>query len=501
MKITLYLRSLYVMGACAILLLTGCGVSNNFTFTTQPGACPEGNNNAPYCMSVTITNGGGGAQNIINSTSFPISNFVVNVTGASNIQTPSNNTATMDPNECTTKEIKPGSDCTFFLKINNEAYPTTTTETITINMTYTVKNDLFGGGGSTYSNSLTIYQVTNLYIIQKNGYLITANAAQTNTRLIESTDVPNSSAIDTNSFGFLYIGGNNGIYQYGDQSTSKSIATSTQGGGVSNLFTFSTNLYAAGLTTSPPVWIYSLAGESWSSTTYSPSTTSLIPNANTVEPDGNAFYLANANQVISCQLGGTDTSCEQEGANLPGVQTLAFTQVESGLYTGLYAGTSGTVGPSFGLFVESGVRGTTTAQWIQVTISGGGFVPNTLSSTVSNGNLYAGDISGNIWFINSSSSTPNIATQFLSGSAVGDGAITNMLVDNLASILYFIVQQPSATTPGTFTYALYSCSTATASSCPATLIQAPNTFPAISSQVVGLNIGSQLVSSLSSQPN
>jgi len=484
--------NLLIPGICAVaLLLTGCGANNNFTFTTSPGACPNGMTNAPYCISVTITNNGNG-QNFINSTTAPISNLVVDVSGASNIQTPTNSTSTIDPNGCTTKTLNPGSSCTFFLKISSEAYSTTTTETISINMTYTIKNTLFGAGSS-YSNSFTIYQVTNLYIMQGNGNLIIANAAQVNSLIAESTDTTNNTAVDTNSFGFLYVGGNNGVYQYGNSLTAPSIGT----GGSSNLFTLSTNLYIAGNSPTPAVAIYSLAGESLSSSAYLINST-LTPNANSVSPDGTEFYLANSNQVISCPIGGANPACVPEGVNLPGVQTLAATNVDVPPFTGLYAGTNGTSSIlGSGLFAESGTSGTPTAQWIQVTQNTGGIIGSILSSTVNNGNLYAGDISGNIWFISNASTTPLVATQFLNGTAVNGGGITNMVIDSVASILYFIVRLPSTTTPGAFTYTLYACST-TSTSCTPSVASG---IPPMTNSVVGLNIGSQLVSSLTSQPN
>ena len=485
-KTILSLRSLFglmIMGVCAIVLLTGCGVSNNFTFSSQTGACPKGPNNAPYCISITMNNNGG-AQNWINSTTFPISNLVVNVSGATNIQTPSNNASTMDPNGCTTKTLNPGSSCTFYLKISNEAYPTTATENININMTYTINNSLFGSG-STYSNSFTIYQVTNLYIMQNSGNLIIANAAQINTFQAESLDTSNSTAVDTNSYGYLYIGGNDGIYQYGNESTSTSIAsTAPQNAG--NLFTLGANLYAAGIGSSPTVGIYSLANRSWESTSYT-STVPFMLNVNSVAVDGSEFYLATSNQVLSCPIGGTNPTCKEEGVNLSNVQTIAATNVDVQPFTGLYTGTSN------GLFAESGAFGTKTAQWIPVKTNIGNNIESTVSSTVTNGNLYAGDISGNIWFISSSSTTPLVANQFLNGALVNSGSITNMVVDNVAALLYFIVKS------GT-TYTLYACSIATPATCT-NLQKAPSTFPTITNPVVGLNIGSQLVSSLSSQPN
>ena len=106
---------------CGLLLvLSACGLQNNITVTTNAGSCPNNVNNAPYCMAVTLQSGGGG-QNWITNTNYPITDLTVSVSGATNILTPSSNSS-LDPNGCTTSNINPGNSCTFYLKINQNIF-------------------------------------------------------------------------------------------------------------------------------------------------------------------------------------------------------------------------------------------------------------------------------------------------------------------------------------------------------------------------------------------
>jgi hypothetical protein len=293
-----------------ILALGGC--SNQTTITTEivQGICPNGVNGAPYCMQVEVNNTAG--QTWITNSSFPISNLSFIINGAGNIQTPSTNQSAMDPNNCTGSSIAPGGNCTFYMKISFESYATTTTENINVTMNYNLNNSLFGDSSSTGSSSFTIYEVTNLYAAQSNGYVSIHNLTGSTNFFAESYGDPiNTSASDTSSYGILYLGGNVGIYQVGYESqsytSSSSISPDSFSGITTNLFTLSSNLYA---TPGMSVWTYGFSAATWSSSAVYTLGSNLQPNANAVSPGG-VIYLATSNQVFTCGSGATTTtSCK-----------------------------------------------------------------------------------------------------------------------------------------------------------------------------------------------
>lgn len=145
------------------IMLFGCGgVENNIVISTAQGECANNTNNSPYCMSVTVKNNPDG-QNFINSHNFSIKNLTIQTIGADNISTPATDATTMDPNQCTSKTIVPGSQCTFYIKINKESNPVSEAQPVTLKLNYTINNQLFGDSTNNQSSEITIYQITNLY--------------------------------------------------------------------------------------------------------------------------------------------------------------------------------------------------------------------------------------------------------------------------------------------------------------------------------------------------
>lgn len=477
---------LLILLSTYILLLTGCGQNTGITLNATPGQCPNGPPNAPYCMGVQIINSGGGTggQQWITSTNFPISNFSLSINGASNILSPATSSST-DPNNCSGTNVAPGSSCTFYLKISNEAYSTLTTENINITLSYNVKDQLFGPG-TTSSTSFTVYEVTNLYAISQNGYVNIINSIgsdsniNNNTYYAESNDTLYSSAADTNSFGYIYLGGGLGIYQLGaesgNESTSLSISPSSFSGITNNLFTQAGNLYASPLgSNSPTIWSFSLANQTWGTTAaYQLGNTSLVNNANAISPSG-VIYLATPNQVFSCgtTTAGTSTNCATEGASTSSqgaIATIAFPNSGSTPFTGLYIGTNN------GLYAESGTLGTTSSSnsWVPVTETGLSTPIPAINVMASyNGTLYAGDVSGNLWQLESSTTTPSASI-----AATLPGAITAIGIDSVANILYLVSNNTL------YGWVIGSSSAPT------------NTGITFSSPIVGLNIASQLVTSI-----
>jgi hypothetical protein len=492
--------------ASITFFLTACGQSNNVTFTTQMGTCPKAvNPQAPYCLSVTLTNNGNN-QNVITSTAFPISelSMVVNST-VTNVQTPSTNSA-LDPNNCMGSTIVPGASCTFYLQLTGENYPVTSTENVDITLNYSLNNNLFGGGQSA-STPFTVFEVTNLYILQSGTQ--GTSTGTTNVGLIgaynssgltgsfttaEVGDAPVSLAVDNKAYGYVYIGGASlGVYAYGNGDTVGSIVPSGDSGGISiggasNLFTSSNLLYIAAMNAAG-IYSYNLGTQTFDSTIAYRSGATYLNNTN-AQSTVPVFYLVDGtNQVNACTNITSPSSCTPEAIVLDNINALGFLSLSSALgYTGLYAGTSD------GLYLETIPTGGTAISpkntWTKLTVSGGG-VMSSISRIVTdvNNNLYAGDSSGNIWYVSSAATTsdPIVATQFSSSAA--SGSITAMAVDNFGSVLY-------VTTDNNL---LYSCSisTVTANSC--TLAAPPNSnggiLPTPANPVVGMVIGSQLLSS------
>src|SRR6185437_12576375 len=324
---------------CSTLILSACGGNTSLSYAFQQGSCPNGVNRAPYCMAVTVSNNGGGGQTWITSSSYGVSALSITTVGAPNVQTPSTSKSAMDPNNCTGSTIAPGGNCKFYLKINYESFPTTSSEAVNVNITYNLNNNLFGGGSSGGTSSFTIYEVSNLYAAQSNGWVGIFNVSNKggNNVLAESAlDPINTSATDTSSYGFLYLGGNNGIYFLGNESGSESagasISPSTFSGATNNLFTFSSSLYAVLATkSSSSVWLYTLATQTWGTSATFSLGTQAQPNANVISAGG-TLYLAGANQVFTCSSSSGSTSsssCTNDGVgtatNGPGtINALAF---------------------------------------------------------------------------------------------------------------------------------------------------------------------------------
>ncbi|MCC2644795.1 MAG: hypothetical protein K0R94_573 [Burkholderiales bacterium] len=475
---------------CSVPVLSGCGSGNTaLSYTFLQGSCPGGVNKAPYCMAVTLNNSSGGGQTWITSSSHGISNLTISTTGAQNIQTPSTS-PTMDPNNCTGSTIAPGGNCTFYLKINYESFATTSNEPVNVNLNYTVNDTLFGDGNSGGSSTFTIYQVTNLYAAQSNGYVgifNIVNPAGTNFLAESASDPINTSATDTSSYGFLYLGGNNGIYvlgnESGNESSSPSISSGVFSGAVSNLFSFSSSLYAVPSTlTSSSIWSYTFSTQTWATSSTYNLATAIVPNAYALS-SGGLIYLASKNQIFICGGGsGSSTNCSPDGVSTnsgsgPGnVNAIAFPNSGSSPFTGFY------VGGTNGLFAESGTASSQNNTWVAVPgITAG----NSITAMTSfNSNLYAADNMGNIWYVPNTyvagSTIPPAATL----AANVSGSISAIIVDGVGGILYFATTSGGSST-------VYGCNISASPSTCKPVPSSSSLYP-----VVSLSIASQLVSGI-----
>ena len=466
--------------ALGVFMLTGCGSSNNVTFTTQGGQCANQTNTGPYCMGIVIQNNSGstGGQNWINSTNFPISQISYTISGVTNVLTPATNAAgatnSMDPNNCAGSTIQPGGTCEFYVQINKEAFGVLSQESVNISISYTVNDTLFGGSTNTGNANITLYELTNLYIGQKNGYMNVYNNAWSNYGHVESADTIAAIAADNNNFGNIYLGGDLGVYPFGITSNAiagSSISSSTYPTGSNNLFSTGASLYVAQLSGSyNAINSYSFSGESWGAQPYGSSNFSgtQFPNANAYT--GSNTYIATSNGIIVC-ISGSSNTCQNEGIigiNGTIITSLAYLGNSTATTSGLYAGTNN---PTGGLFYESGSTPNQLATWAQVT--GESHAIATMTSSTSNNEVYVGDAIGNVLYIGSESPT----TAYMLGE-VGE-SISSMVYDSNGEIIYV------ATTSNQ----LYACDPAGAGCVNTYTIQYSGT-------VKGMTIGSMLVDSL-----
>jgi len=462
-----------------LFILTGCGSSNNVTFTTQGGQCANQTNTGPYCMGIVIQNNSGstGGQNWINSTNFPISQISYTISGVSNVLTPATNPAgstnSMDPNNCAGSTIQPGGTCEFYVQINGEAFGVESVENVNINISYTVNDTLFGGSTNTANANITLYELTNLYIGQNNGYMNVYNNAWSNYGHVESADTIAAIAADTNNSGNIYLGGGLGVYPFGitiNAAAGSSISPSTYPTGSNNLFSIGPSLYVAQLSGNyNAINSYSFSGESWGTQPYGTSTFTgkQVPNANAYT--GSNTYIATSNGITAC-LSGSSNTCQNEGImGINGtITSLAYLGNSTATTSGLYAGTNN---PTGGLFYESGSTPNPSATWTQVT--GESHAIAAMTSSTSNNEIYVGDAIGNISYIDSGSPT----TAVLLGNVTE--SISSMVYDSNGEIIYV----------ATISNQLYACDPAGSGCNNSYTIQNSGT-------VTGMAIGSMLVDSL-----
>ncbi len=463
-----------------LLVLNACSVQPNIAAVTTPGNCPNGQSNAPYCIAVQVQNNPNG-QNWISSTNYPFANLTVTTSNSSNILTPSNSSA-LDPNHCTSSGslIAPGSSCTFYLQISSELYAVESTIPVSINIQYTLNNDLtsvFTGstsGGTTYNYTFWLYEHVNLYAVQLTGTNnITVYSTNSNNIPIinaytaESTNSGvniYSTTTDNSTYGYLWLGTNSGIQSFGNGNANSASSNPSSGNfSFTNLFTSQPSpiestptqtMYAA---SNSSLYEFNFPSSSWES--YPANTPAVLSNINAF---GNGYpVLASSNQVYV--IGTTTSSFEGVTLSPASINALGFATTHVAGYTGLYAGTSN------GLYVESGTSFPSSSNtWVLVSTIGSTSIVTI--TTDDSGNVYVGTSGGNIYIINAVSS-PTTATLF--GNFVSTGVVPQkMIFDNIGNILY-VASNGS----------VYTC---TNSSCQ--LLGALGT----STNVVGLAIGSSL---------
>lgn len=493
--------------------LTACGFTNSVSITTTPGDCPNSESTlAPYCMSVTVQNAGGEStgQNYISSTNYPIQINGITVTGATNINTPQNNVGSMDPNGCMTTQLNPGKQCVFYMQLTGEQFGVNNIESVNVTVNYNVNNSflsgLFNAGSNrTSATSFTVYEITNLYTVMSNsifngsqaqnqGFLWEYNAVCGQGSIvcdgrIESADYVNTIGVDNSTFGYVYLGGANGIYQYGVESTSSSISP---GGlnGANNLFAVGSTLYATGASTGGAgVWTYSLSNLNWNNTNsvvYSSGSTLFVKNASAMSSStyyfvgqtGSGNNAINNTTVYACtnNTGGTTGSCNSEGVNAQSaISSIGYIVGAPTPYTGLFIGTQN------GIYAESGTTPSSSATW---TFESGTNNPITAMTTDGGSNLFAGDNLGNIWLINSN--TPTTLTKIVLDSQT-NGPILGLKYDINGNTLYFA----SANSSNNYVSNgyIYSCPLSSSMTCNSVTA----VVKGMNGIFAGMGIGSQLI--------
>lgn len=434
-----------ILGAATLLMLVGCGgVNNNISFSLNSGGCADGTANAPYCMAVTIQNNAGG-QNFITSTNFPIQNLSFSVTGPNNVNYPVGSGSAMDPNGCVSSTVAPGGTCTFYLQLTGESAPVGPKVPVTVNVSYTINNTLFGGSNTTASSSFTVYEYPAVVISSQTG----GNAQRYTNNTIYPVYNAESAAINPvanaqdNYYGFLYLIGNGNIFASGTESFSYNITTES-GTTLSNI----NNMLTIGNTLYPIVnngTIYSSRVNPLSSITWSLLYSAVITP--TITPNQavfgiNNFYVTNNGQVFSCSLnsGSSQSGCSAEGvsttvqAGLGSINVIAYSPLGSGL-TGLVIGTT------TGLYAESGSSNSPSNLWSVVSYNSLP-ITNSVAKIVSdsNQNLYIADSNNNIYQLSPGSGTT--AKLLTNMSISGTNQIQSMVYDNAGNVLY--VATPNA---------------------------------------------------------
>ncbi|MDD3267030.1 MAG: hypothetical protein PHC75_07630 [Burkholderiales bacterium] len=418
------------------IFLASCGAQGNITFDLMPGNCSDGTTNAPYCMGVQIQNNSSG-QNYINSTNYPINNLVVSVSGANNIQYPTNSGSSLDPHGCLGSTLGAGATCVFYLKLTGESLPVGTSAPISLVANYNVKNQLFGGGSQSASSTSTFYQIPNMIVTNTNGVAKNySNDSFSSTYSIESKDSSQLNALTTDSYyGFLYAASQNGLYLSGNQTYAYNKTESV--GPFTNVIVSSGTVYPVNSSSLGKVYYASVNPLS---SIYWANYSSNVPNnilPGVMTASGGNLYIATPSQVYQCNNSSISSSNCMVDANASpngSINTLGFsnsigTSSQGDNLTGLVMGTTG------GLFVESGLINAPSAnRWMQVT--NGDFVSITASIQkiiVDNlGNVYAIDSGFNIYEIPAGGGNKaNLLTTLATS-----GSVAAATYDNAGQILY-----------------------------------------------------------------
>ncbi len=493
-----------IVTSSIMLIINACSNGNgggNVSVNTTNGSCPNGTN-APYCMAVQLVNNGTG-QNYINNTNFPISNirFVVNAPN-NNLSSPANS-PDLDPNKCQNSVINPGSNCTFYLRLNQTATAVSAIGSANVTINYNINNSMYNNSTSTGSFTFSLYELTNLYTTynsagQTNFDAINGAWSVTGYILNQTTNV---STVDTTKTGLLYFGTIQGITAYDISNNYLSQILSPSGATViTNLLSNQINLFTtvqsqdsdlfdfSSLSSSPLSW---LSGGSIALPTYTAYNTSASSNSGSfyVVESSNSSNRIPTNSVDACipsnSTGSVTYICNLESTPIPTVTSIySLLFVSSSLsannFTGLFAGADN------GIYAETTSNAWKPFNFVPVATEQINSLVELAGIAEANGNyILAGSNTGKFWLINESeiSSTNAMAI----GSLPVPQPIKFMVYDQLASLSVSAAIVYVATNDS-----LYGCSfnltTLTVVCNP--LLQAP--IPGI----VGLNIGSSLNSNL-----
>ncbi|MBX9597841.1 MAG: hypothetical protein K2X04_04605 [Burkholderiales bacterium] len=426
------------------LIVVACGVQNNITFSTQTGNCADGTSNAPYCMGVTIQNNSGG-QNWITNTSFPVNDLALNLSGPSNVGYPSSQGSNFDPNNCLGSSISPGESCTFYLWLQGESAAIGQKPAVGLTANYSINDTLFGGGSTTASASLTVFELPTLLISTSTGWVESYNVnngfSSYSIYRGESENVANAYTND-NYYGFLYLAGNNGIYLSGNGNyVLNSTNTSTSIRGASNLLINGQTIYAVPTTGTLATSIYNAGIQqltfNWQ--TYASGLSNVATNVSAI--NGSRIFVGQSNtpSVFVClNLTGSTTNCIAEGTPVPGASSLNVLAYSNlGTANGGQIALTGVVaGANNGLWVESGTVGTATNLWLPVYLSATQPVANSIRKITADSslNLYIVDAYNNFYIMKVNGG--NSATQMTNWTLPSGTLVAAMVYDNTGQTLY-----------------------------------------------------------------
>ncbi len=423
------------------LLLVACSGNANIQFSSQMGQCKDGITQAPYCMAMTIQNNAGG-QNWINSTNFPISNLSLAVGGVNNVNYPTSQGSLYDPNNCLGGTISPGGQCTFYMQLSSESAPVGSHLPVIVTASYTINDTLFGGlsgsGNSSGSSSTTVYETPALMLSSTQGWIESYSIFGLGLPYRgESSEYTAYVAANDNYYGFLYLGGNNGIYFSNESgyvgNATKSSSTLT---GAGNLTVSGTTIFATpiNISTLPGIYSAGLIQESFNWATYVTSGLNTATKSNVSATNGSVFYYTTGQFVQACGPISTTTNvCATEGQLISGITSLGYSQL--GATAGNVALTGLVVGTANGLFAESGTGYSPTNGWVQFIDESGNYINSNINKITADSynNLYIADNLGNIYITGSGQG--NKATKMANLGIVSPGIVA-MVADLSGQNLY-----------------------------------------------------------------
>lgn len=468
-----YIVSLLVM----VLILSSCGTgTHGVKFIPTPGVCADGKLNAPYCMSISVSNNES-AQNFITNAS-PINNLTMTIHGADNILNPFTNSTKLDPHGCFESTIVPGESCIFFLQLSKESSSAGSIKDVDLEFKYNTLKNLFNNDDNESSISNTpIKIINNIYVILADPY---RSVWRTNDLLNNRFELKQAESLATGAIISSYLDNNN--YGYLDLSTNNSMFAFSMlfdnlggsllnfaAGGANNLIANGHYLYASGINKTG-IWRIDTLNPAWDaqSPTYNAGSLNFAPNIATISPINSDLYLVANNQLYRCVTNDNNNpNCSLANVNIPGtpsnkITTLGFATIQNTVIAGTNEGI---------FFLESNLN--INSSWQPTTITQA--ISSRINDTTTGQNFF-GSNDGNIYLIDEN----NLDTPILFFNDPQARAIAAMAMDTIDHRMLFAATNSQG-------ISIYSCMIDPHCGDLKHIGDIPST-----AKIVGLHIGSEL---------